>query len=147
MYLPGGSDGKKPAWNAGEAEDTVSIPELGRSPAGGNGSPLQYSCLKRPMDRGAWQAVIQRISKSCTWLSTQHNTFLFKSFSAPHHIAHESELDLNFEQSNLECNTSKDTYSGSNKSIFTISFLPILSEGYSDKSIFIFYIKSYIFGI
>ena len=38
-------------------EDTghiISIPGLGRSPGGGNGNPLQYSCLKNPMDRGAW---------------------------------------------------------------------------------------------
>ena len=35
------------------AEDTSSIPRLGRSPGGGNGNPLQYSCLENPMDRGA----------------------------------------------------------------------------------------------
>ena len=35
------------------------IPGLGRSPRGGHGSPLQYSCLKNPMDRGAWQATVQ----------------------------------------------------------------------------------------
>ena len=39
----------------GDARDTVSIPELGRSP-GGNGNPLQYYCLENPMDRGAWWA-------------------------------------------------------------------------------------------
>ena len=100
---------KESPGNVGDTEDTVSIPELGRSPVGGNGSPLQYSCLKRHMDRGTWQAIIQRVSKSCTWLSTQDNIFLFKSFSDSHHIAHESELDLNFQQSNLECNTSKET--------------------------------------
>ena len=42
---------KNPAANA---EDIVSIPGLGRSPGGGNGKPLQYSCLEIPMDRGAW---------------------------------------------------------------------------------------------
>ena len=42
--------------NSGDARDTGSIPELGRSPGGENGSPLQYSCLENPMARGAWQA-------------------------------------------------------------------------------------------
>ena len=39
--------------NAGDVRDAVSIPSLGRSPGGGHGSPLQYSCLENPMDRGA----------------------------------------------------------------------------------------------
>ena len=39
-----------------KAEDMGSIPGLGRAPEEGNGYPLQYSCLKNPMDRGAWQA-------------------------------------------------------------------------------------------
>ena len=47
----GGSDGKAPAYNAG---DPGLIPGLGRSSAEGNGNPLQYSCLEDPMDRGAW---------------------------------------------------------------------------------------------
>ena len=51
--IPGCSDGKESAYNAG---DPGSIPGLGRSPQAGNGNPLQYSCLKNPMDRGAWQA-------------------------------------------------------------------------------------------
>ena len=49
--FPSGSDGKASVCNAG---DPGSIPELGRSPGEGNGSPLQYSCLENPMDRGAW---------------------------------------------------------------------------------------------
>ena len=51
FYLPGGSDGKASAYNV---RDLGSIPGLGRSPGGGNGNPLQYSCLENPMDRGAW---------------------------------------------------------------------------------------------
>ena len=51
VLLPGGSDGKKSTCNEG---DTVSIPGLGRSPGGGNGNPLQYSCLENYLDRGAW---------------------------------------------------------------------------------------------
>ena len=49
--LPGGSEVKVSAWNAG---DRGSIPGLGRSPGEGNGSPLQYSCLEIPMEGGAW---------------------------------------------------------------------------------------------
>ena len=51
-WHPCSSVGKESACNAG---DLGSIPGLGRSPGGGNGNPLQYSCLDNPMDRGAWQ--------------------------------------------------------------------------------------------
>ena len=49
-HFPGGSDGKVSAYNVG---DLGSIPGLGRSPGEGNGDPLQYSCLRNPMDGGA----------------------------------------------------------------------------------------------
>ena len=49
--IPGGSEVKASAWNAG---DLGLIPGLGRSPGEGNGNPLQYSYLEKPMDRGAW---------------------------------------------------------------------------------------------
>ena len=42
--------------NAGDARDVGSIPGLGRSSGEGNGNPLQYSCLEKSMDRGAWRA-------------------------------------------------------------------------------------------
>ena len=42
----------------------------GRSPGGGIGNLLQYSCLENPMDRGAWQAIVRRVTKSGTRLST-----------------------------------------------------------------------------
>ena len=45
------------------AGDPGSIPGLGRSPGEGNGNPLQYSCLGNPMDRGAWQATVHRVSR------------------------------------------------------------------------------------
>ena len=41
-----------------------SIPELERSPGGGHGNPLQYSCQENPMDRGAWQAIVHVVTKS-----------------------------------------------------------------------------------
>ena len=49
---------------AGDIRDTGLIPQLGRSPEGGSGSPLQYFCLENPMDRGAWWATVQRVTKS-----------------------------------------------------------------------------------
>ena len=49
--------------------DTGSIPGLGRSPGGGNGYSLQYSCLANPMDRGAWWATVHGVPKSWTQLS------------------------------------------------------------------------------
>ena len=55
--------------NVGDTGDTGSVAGLGISPGGGNGNPLQYSCLKNPMDRGSWQATVQRVTKSWTWLS------------------------------------------------------------------------------
>ena len=58
--------------NAGGAEDVGSIPGSGRSPGGGNGSPLQYSCLENPMDRGAWWATQpmkwSEVAQSCPTL-------------------------------------------------------------------------------
>ena len=61
--FPGGSDSKDSACNAGELG---SIPGSGRSPGAGNGNPLQYSCLKNPMDRGAWWATVCGVAKSRT---------------------------------------------------------------------------------
>ena len=61
--FPGGSDGKASAYNAG---DLGSIPGSGRSSGGGNGNPLQYSCLENPMDGGAWWATVCGVTKSRT---------------------------------------------------------------------------------
>ena len=66
--------GKNPSANAGNIRDAGSIPGLGRSPGGGHGNPLQYSCLENPTDRGAWWATIRRVTKSRTWLSTHTHT-------------------------------------------------------------------------
>ena len=55
--FPGGSSDKESACNAGAAGATGSVPGSGRSPGGGNGNPLQYSCLEEnPTDRGAYSA-------------------------------------------------------------------------------------------
>ena len=47
-----------------DAGDLSSIPELERSPGGGHGNPLLYSCLENPMDRGTWQATAHSVAKS-----------------------------------------------------------------------------------
>jgi len=52
--------------NAGDIRGTGLISGLGRSPGGGNGNLLQYSCLEIPMDRGAWRATVQRVAESQT---------------------------------------------------------------------------------
>ena len=54
--------------NAGDARDAASIPGSGRSPGEGHGNPLPYSCLENPMDKGAWQATVQKVTKSWTQL-------------------------------------------------------------------------------
>ena len=58
MVFCGGSDGKESTCNAG---DLGLILGLGRSPGGGHGNPLQYSCLENPTDRGAWRATVHGI--------------------------------------------------------------------------------------
>ena len=54
--------------NAGDARDMGLIPGSERSPGGGHGNPLQYSCLENPMNRGAWQATVHGVAKSQTRL-------------------------------------------------------------------------------
>ena len=49
--------------NAGDVRDTGSIPGSVRSPGGGHGNPLQYSCLENPMDRAAWQDTVYGVTK------------------------------------------------------------------------------------
>ena len=66
MGFPCGSDSKEPTCYVGEAG---SISGVGRSPGGGNGYPLQYSCLENPINRGAWWATVHGVTKSQTQLS------------------------------------------------------------------------------
>ena len=61
---------KSPPANAGDKGDVGLIPGLRRSCRGGNGNPLQYSCLENPMDRGAWRVTVHEVAKSQAWLST-----------------------------------------------------------------------------
>ena len=67
--------------NAGDIRELGSVPGLGRSPGGGHGNPFHYSCLENPMDRGAWWAMVQRVTKShkesdTTEGTAQHSTLL-----------------------------------------------------------------------
>ena len=59
------------------AGDAGSIPGSGRSPGEGNGTPLQYSCLGNPMDRGAWRAIVYGVKKSWTRLSVHAYIHMF----------------------------------------------------------------------
>ena len=54
--------------NAGNVRDAGSNPEVGRTPGGGNGNPLQCSCLENPMDKGACQAIVHEVTKIQTQL-------------------------------------------------------------------------------
>ena len=65
---------KNPSANARDAGDAGSIPGLRRSPGGGNGNPLQYSCWESRMDRGAWRATVHGVAKNQPQLSTHVHT-------------------------------------------------------------------------
>ena len=66
MGFPDGPSGKNLPTNVGDIKDAGSISGSGKSPEGGHGNPLQYSCLENPMDRGAWWATVHRVTKSRT---------------------------------------------------------------------------------
>ena len=53
-----------PPANAEDVREASSITRLGRSPGGGNGNPLQYSCLEDPLDRGTWRATVDSVAKN-----------------------------------------------------------------------------------
>ena len=71
----GGSVVKNPPANAG---DLGSFPGSGRYTGGGNGNPLQYSCLENPMNRGAWRATVRGVLRVRHDLATQHMFYLYK---------------------------------------------------------------------
>ena len=75
--------------NAGDVRNAGLIPGSGRSSGGGHGKPLQYSYLESPMEREDWQAIIHRVSKSCTRLKqlSMHacaSTYVF--YTPLHHL-------------------------------------------------------------
>ena len=73
LGFPDGAVVKNPPANAGDARNVGLIPGSGRSPAGGTGNPLQYSCLENSIDRGAWWATIHGVTKSWIRLSREQN--------------------------------------------------------------------------
>ena len=75
--FPGGSVGKESAYSAVDARDMGSTPGSGRSPGEGHDNSLQYSCLKNPMDRGAWRAIVHKVAKSHTRMSTQTRIYIY----------------------------------------------------------------------
>ena len=74
LGFPGGSDGKEPAYNAGDPGSNLG---LRISPGKGNGNPLQYSCLENPMDRGAWQVTVHGVARVRHDLATKPTNIIF----------------------------------------------------------------------
>ena len=72
MGLPGGSVVKNLPANAEDTSALCSVPASGRSPAGGNGNPLQYYCLNNPMDRRAWWATVHVVTELELTKATEH---------------------------------------------------------------------------
>ena len=71
--------------NAGDIRDSGLIPGSGRSPGGGHGNPLQYSCLETPVDRRAWWATVHRVAQSWTRLKqlrTHAQTIIYRMYNS-----------------------------------------------------------------
>ena len=77
LGFPGGTSGKEPPCQCRRHKDESLTPWSGRSPGGGPGNPLQYSCLENSLDRGAWWATLNEVKKSQTHV---HNV-LFSTHS------------------------------------------------------------------
>ena len=92
---------KESAYNAGDPGEVGLIPGSGRPPGGGNGNPLQYSCLENPMDRGIWQATVHGVAESRTRLSNWALTHTMREHS---HRAELWEVFLKISQTRLDLN-------------------------------------------
>ena len=79
---------KKLPASAGDIRDIGLISGSGRSPGGGHGNPLQYSCLENPTDKGAWWATVHGVAKSWTWL---------KRFVTAQHRAYQPNAEFGWE--------------------------------------------------
>ena len=79
MSFPDGSTGKESTCNKGDTGDLGLIYGAGRFPGGGDGNPLQYSCLENPMDREAWQATLHGVTASDRTEATEHMRYLLSN--------------------------------------------------------------------
>ena len=83
MWMTGDPEIKNLPANARDTRDIGLNPGLGRFPGVGNGTPLQYSCLRNPMDGGAWWTTVHGVAKSQTRLSDlARHTHMHESLSA-----------------------------------------------------------------
>ena len=99
--LPWWFNGKESPCNAGDMD---SIPGLGRSPGGGHGNPLHYSCLENSMDREAWRATVHGVTKSqtlCVYSVPSTGCWTRQTRSLSSWKAHFSELSLLATELNL----------------------------------------------
>ena len=86
MGFSGGKAVNKPPANTRDSGDVGSIPQLGRSPRGGHGNSLQYSCLENSMDSGAWQAIIHGVTKDGTQLSPHAHRYTLYTYALYIHM-------------------------------------------------------------
>ena len=107
MDFPGGSEGKEPTCNAG---DLGLILGLGRSPRGGHGNPLQYSCLENPYRQRSLAATVHGVAESrtrpstrSTVLSPAHVRILFEAQSLKKPVTRHSSFRNVFTFIRLEC--------------------------------------------
>ena len=106
IYIKGflnGSSNKESASKRGDTGNADLISESGRSSRGGNGNPLQYSCLRNLMDRWAWRAIIHGVPKNQTWLST--HTYMH-THTHTHTHTHNFLVKLNVQDSKFWCSYS-----------------------------------------
>ena len=82
-YWTDGASGTEPAGQCKGCQSIGLISGWGRSPRGGNGNPLQYSCLESPIDPGAWQPTVHRVPQSQTRLNEQQPIFWLDDSYAP----------------------------------------------------------------
>ena len=142
MGYPGGTSGKEFACQWGRHKIH---PGLGRSPGGGHGNPLQYSCLENPMDRGVWQATVHSVTRVGHDLAAkppppQSAIFSVSWLSEKSHIPCLNTLSLWF--IGLLCKQSK--LGLGNISITSVSLLSHKVKGYSSFSALKFSIVSLI---
>ena len=83
-----------------------SIPRWGRSPGGGHGNPLQYSCLENPMDRGAWPAMVHRVIKS--WNDWSNLTYMHARWTWIAKARHCHLIERSGKASLTTCHLSRD---------------------------------------